>query len=348
MKKVVIINLILVLAVLVFSSYLFQKFTKDPIIKAWGVLRPDKRLGWIQKSELNHHDFANSSISTNSLGFRNGPEVTFENSSTFVFGPSSAFGWGVDNTQTFSSLLTQGGEKTYNLSVIGFSVFQGQLLLNSLPKEVLQKKHWVVAYGINDLDYFRFYDRHNFSDEVFFSRNRIYGFIEDITARSNLLFLALRIYLDFPFYAQCRIASDLKTRVPINKFVEHLQNFYTLAKQLQSRITIVNTAYRLPVSYQNKTNTLPDYTKSIFLAKNGKCTDAFNNFVNQKVHEPFRIQRDVKVLNAITESFAEANSLTYIHADLLLSDAIHFVDPVHPSSIGHRRLADEIKKRLRP
>ena len=73
----------------------------------------------------------------------------------FVMGDSSSFGWGVDFEKSYPSLLIERLNKAgqqfslKNLSIPGFSSFQGRLLLQELDD--VKEGDWVVlSYGWND------------------------------------------------------------------------------------------------------------------------------------------------------------------------------------------------------
>lgn len=103
--------------------------------------QPDEELGWYPKANVHgRHDKPGSfatTFSTNSQGLRD-TEHEFERepgiSRVVVLGDSFAWGFGVDDHQTFSSVLDSALEATevINLGVTGYTLRQEAMLLNRL------------------------------------------------------------------------------------------------------------------------------------------------------------------------------------------------------------------------
>ncbi|MCM2267016.1 MAG: SGNH/GDSL hydrolase family protein [Elusimicrobiales bacterium] len=126
------------------------------------VLRQDPELFWTQKRGLRAR-FAGAPLRTNSLGWRGGePAGAGGGPRIVVMGASPAFGWGVDEALTYAALLEKAllakgvNAQVLNASVIGYSSFQGRKLLAGqvLP---LKPDILIFAYGVNDVDKYRFF-----------------------------------------------------------------------------------------------------------------------------------------------------------------------------------------------
>lgn len=122
-----------------------------------GLVQYDPRLGWRLtpgwRGRHTHHDF-DVSYTIDPSGFRFDPAQPKEKRGRLiaVVGDSFTFGLGVNDDQTFVSLLNQKGTNTYlNLAIPGYSNDQEALLIEDEmptrhPDEVL-----LVAYVGNDL-----------------------------------------------------------------------------------------------------------------------------------------------------------------------------------------------------
>ena len=197
---------LLLIASLEFISYLIIPDTKlselELILK---VLEKDPVLFWRQRPDLDVL-FQGVKVRTGDRDFR-GPKFDLKKSgNTFrivCLGPSSTFGWGIENTGTYVYLL---GEligsagvssrkvEVINAGVIGYSSCQGKLLLKNdilrLDPDII-----IVAYLINDIDKHRFYRSNGKADNELGEENKILVWVENVLERSNLCRLLKRILL---------------------------------------------------------------------------------------------------------------------------------------------------------
>lgn len=125
-----------------------------------GLLLHDKLLGWKLRPHWNgnhlHKDF-NVRYSINSEGFRSATKPLTTSNTVAVFGDSFTFGIGVNQTETFVSLLNQEVERTnnpiqfVNYGVPGYSTDQEYLLLQERSGLSSIGNVLVVVYLGNDL-----------------------------------------------------------------------------------------------------------------------------------------------------------------------------------------------------
>jgi len=136
-----------------------------------GILQVDGVLGWKQRAHL-HTTFLGLPLSTNELGWRIALPADQATTSVLILGPSSTFGWGVAEEDTYSAQLqTLVGASTtvLNAGEIGFSTYQGMKLYQEPAVASLRPAAVVIAYGVNDLDRSRFYFQSDDTDEQAFS-----------------------------------------------------------------------------------------------------------------------------------------------------------------------------------
>jgi lysophospholipase L1-like esterase len=164
---------------------LFAEFflKRDRLETILSVLKRDRELIWTMRPNLKT-EFFGAEISTDAQGFRlngsafNERQVNSGSNAENPFrvitlGASPSFGWGVADHQTYSARL-EGALKgklpgrtsvsVLNASVIGYSSQQGRLLFE---KNI---HRWrpdlvIVAYGINDVDSYRFFSDDGASDK---------------------------------------------------------------------------------------------------------------------------------------------------------------------------------------
>ncbi len=199
----VIVSLFAWLVLFEFAAAYWVARWGDPLDKVKQVLVADGKLGWRQKKDFNGK-FLDVSLKTNELGLRGNPLGEFSKASKNIvlLGPSSTFGWGVEESKTYASLLQKilrnkhPGSKIYTLNAgqIGFSSWQGLYFfkdgkLNALKIDVL-----VIAYGVNDVDKFRFFYTSPLSDKEEFGvpKNVQEISLQNILLKSNFLNLLSR------------------------------------------------------------------------------------------------------------------------------------------------------------
>ncbi len=122
-----------------------------------GMIRYDPQWGWRLMpgwtGTHRHRDFT-VRYRINERGFRLDPAQPAHRRGRVVavVGDSFAFGLGVNDEETFTSLLNRGWSNTYlNLSVPGYSTDQQALLIESVLPEYRPDELWLVVYVGNDL-----------------------------------------------------------------------------------------------------------------------------------------------------------------------------------------------------
>lgn len=94
-------------------------------------------------------------ITINDFGLRNPDPITKANDRIWVVGDSMTFGWGVEQQQMYSSLITNlSGQQTYNVASPGTSVCGYRALVDRMPKNV--KPNAVVVGLVLENDVLRY------------------------------------------------------------------------------------------------------------------------------------------------------------------------------------------------
>jgi len=122
-----------------------------------GFIRYDPRLGWRLtpgwRGAHRHHDFA-VRYAINESGYRSDPALPADRRGRLiaVVGDSFTFGLGVNDGETFVSLLNRDGPNSYlNLSIPGFSTDQQALLIEDELPRLRPDEVWLAVYVGNDL-----------------------------------------------------------------------------------------------------------------------------------------------------------------------------------------------------
>lgn len=137
-------------------------YKESRIDKITKIIYPHPEKFWIGRPDY-RGDFFGAYVNHNNSGLREERESVEPD--ILVMGGSPSYGWGVEKENTYSFLIQKElGNKVLNASVIGYSSFQGKLLL----KELLSKyrpKSVILSYVINDIDRYRFLRNSALSDK---------------------------------------------------------------------------------------------------------------------------------------------------------------------------------------
>ena len=237
----------------------------------------------------------------------------------YVLGDSSSFGWGVDYEKTYSSLLVEKLNtssvrfKLRNLSLPGFSSFQGKLLWQGLDE--VKNGDWVIlSFGWNDSYPSLQTDRRQFE-----SRNSLMGKI-NWNMRQTLLFRWMRTWRlpepDFEYKEGAR-------RVPLTQYRENLAALIEAVREKGAKPVLVSVC------------NFAEYQDTAKQTANNKKIPFFN-FPSEL--EPF--------LSTVHDRFPD-QFVTYfeaygegMEANPML--AFLFPDRCHPNEIGHGLMAEVI------
>ncbi len=354
----IIFQLIILIVFFSLGSAYYLKNSPNPLYRAIRIITPDATLGWRQKSNLDTI-FEAATVTTDVHGFRIYDDEKNSHSNKpisdyiLTLGPSSAFGWGVEGHETYSSIVANKlGLKPMNASGIGHSIHQGTLQLNQIMTNDGRMKHVryaLIAYGVNDLDKFRFFDSYSNKDKDYFQTFNVSELDKAIYqySFSSLIHLAWR---KFSYQKSCQHLENIEPRVPWIDFEKQLLNMITSLTKMNIKVVILNTPFLL----KNKMTTFNSnmieqlYKEVEFKARNKQCESAHEIFLKAKVLEPNNILEQVQIFNGKLKKLANEKSWTYIDSFTLLKDnPTMFYDPVHPSKNGHHLLANEMIKALR-
>lgn len=321
-------------------SYFFLKYSSNPLYRARRILRFSSELGWMQKPNLDT-TFEGQPVYTDENGYRRNANLN-TNPVMLTLGPSSAFGWGVSAEETYTSLVGKRVGSPLNASGIGHTLYQGSIIWRSLytmnPKIVL------IAYGVNDLDKFRFFDTASSADREYFSESLKPGFFDSIDLNiTNVLSLALNLAKQ---QSSCDKLKQTSVRVPWNEFQEMLRKLLREMRMRHVTPVLINTAYYLKSPRPEfKIETIEnEYAKASSFAREGKCKEAFESLKIARSWEPENILYQVQIFNQELAKLAAEENVPLIDAFSLLKEEPlkMFYDPVHPSAEGHKKIAGQI------
>lgn len=328
--------------------YLFLIKTENPLYRARKILQFDSELGWRQKSNLNT-TFETAHVTTNDLGFRTGTNSTETPSDVqlLTLGPSSAFGWGVEADDAYTAQLNL---KYMNTSGIGYGIAQGYKTWVSHVKNTFHPKYILIAFGVNDLDKYRFYDSEPIDDVEYFGKNHDVDTLNNLSRFSNFFTVVSLAIQQSKYTSQCDHLTKTVQRASWSQFEEKLTALIAELKEQKITPILINTAYFL---YKRNT----DYTRVKIemaykeveqLAQEKNCKAALEKLAYAKSLEPERVLEDVKTFNESLKTYSVAHQVKYVDAYSELSDLpdskSYFYDPVHPSKEGHKKMAGQILK----
>jgi hypothetical protein len=347
------LQILLSLILLEGISYFFLTHSANPLYRARRILQVDGQLGWRQQFQLNT-TFESKPLWTDQRGFRiNSPRdiVRPQDAELITLGPSSAFGWGVAGDETYTSLTAEAVKlRALNASEIGYSSLQGQRLYQQYFTELPRARVALIAYGINDLDRFRFFAESFENDSDFFARAPFHFPLLTRAAKlSALLSLVSLGSQELAYHWDCRPLALIQQRSGIDKSMDVLKELIAHLREQRITPVLINTPYHLRQKNSDFDRHLMsrDYSQAQLAARAGNCSEALASLQQAKAQEPERIAQDVQLFNIALRDFSEESRVSLIDAYRLLDTADadkNFVDPVHPSALGHRIISRQVIK----
>ncbi len=231
-------------------------FRKDcELEKIVSILNRDPVIFWRQRSNLDVL-FHGVKIHTDAWGLRN-QKLNLkkkENSLRIIcLGPSSTFGWGVENEKTYPYLLEKIIKSEHadfqdieviNAGVIGYSSYQGKVFIK---KNILQFKPdiIIVSYLINDIDKYRFYRSNGKADKDLGEENKLSVWLENIFERSKLYRALKKVLLygrkNFGYDGDKRGIYFERRRVSENDYSVNLNEIINIAEASDIKVVFLNT-----------------------------------------------------------------------------------------------------------
>lgn len=327
------------------------------------LLQADADLGWKQKAFLKT-TFFGTAVETNEWGWRTFPISEFqrEGRRILVLGPSSTFGWGVEADQTYAHLIGKRLEAlSLNAGEIGYSTFQGLRLLEMVIAEGWRFDDVVFAYGVNDVDRFRFYFQSARSDAQEFAVRPPEGAVRGqnlVNATSlGIVLLKTAAFLKAVIAPGSGRLQGMENdpvpplRVSETEFRENLVQFVRRAKELGMRPVLLSSGFHLPAPSEGDSGENESlYRSSAEAFARGDAKAGSRLFEEARQREPLRVRRDIIRFNQVVREVArqESTILGDVEAWFTGQDqAALFVDPVHPSAEGHRQIAEKLSALLK-
>ncbi len=226
------------------------------------ILEADATLGWKQRPNLDT-TFLSIPLQTNEAGWRTHPLSVQPSAGplVLVLGPSSTFGWGVAQADTYSSqlealLASSTPAEVLNAGEIGYSTDQGVRLFSQSPADTLKPAVVVIAYGVNDLDRSRFYFQSSKTDAQEFSQpesSKEVGAINTLYSSALLDTLintagALRSSFSMPPVPAYPADPVPGVRVPADDFAANIRSLIQTARSRGAAPVLLSTVVDLPAT----------------------------------------------------------------------------------------------------
>jgi hypothetical protein len=267
-----------------------------------------------------------------------------------VFGPSSAMGWGVTQEETYAKRLQARlpeGRLVLNFSQIGHTILQGRRLFEEAEaaNPAPLARTILLAYGINELDRYRFFGKAGISDREYLQEiSRQPATIFSSLLHSSFFSLLHRAGQELVARATCPPDQPIRPRVDFAEFEGELVSFVRRIRETGSFPMLLDTGIHYGIEPSESLALKSDflYEEGVDLARRHWCANAKQVLAEARELEVFRIVRDAKRINKIVRRVGKEESVPVIMiSQLPLRAPEHFVDPVHFSALGHQKIADE-------
>ena len=266
-------------------------------------------------------------ITINDFGLRNPEPITEADNRAWIFGDSMTFGWGVEQQQMYSSLVTNfSGVQTYNIASPGTNVCGYRALLDRMPENLNPTAIVVGLVLENDVL------RYNCASMARKSKDNT-TFFQPITFIKFKRFISSHFALyNFISVSLKRIPSIERVLIKIGLITEpHLDSQNNLESQLDFRIAI--TVKELV----NLKSQLPEDTPVAILIIPARFEIKDSSIYHKKLRE--KIITSLNKLNITTidpiEGFLKKGFA-----------ATHFPHDGHWNALGHKIAATAVSKWL--
>ena len=269
-------------------------------------------------------------ININSFGFREVETIDRANGRIWVIGDSMAFGWGVEENERYSSVLSNLiGEKTYNLAspgtdLCGYQAIVAQLPINLVPKSVILGL--ILENDVNQYeckkDAVKWHQKNNFikNDGInLLSFNELKVLLTNNLALYNFFTVSLKrvallknIFISLGLIKKPHIFNIIATKTEIHSLI------------VSSIKEITNLKSMLP----------PDIPFYVLLAPTRleiRDSDANSRFLRETITEKLS-----KIGISVIDPFEAFKNIGF--------NSTHFTHDGHWSKVGHELAAKEIAK----
>lgn len=339
-----------------YGARLWIQYAGDPLDRARLVMQPDPKLLWRMRPSFDGL-FEKVSLKTDAFSHRISakPQPTLGTLSPgdwVVLGPSSAFGWGVEFEDTYASVATKHQNvAVFNTAQIGYGIQQGLRQYDALRPELQKSKHTIlVAFGVNDVDRFRFFGRSGISDHDFFADSAAIDALntEYWIYRAAFPSMFFRILQEMTFKLGCPPAEVLAPRNSEQGFINDLDLLLSKISADGHKSVIIDSPMHYPFEPDEQLAQAAEenFKKSAAAAKSGNCTQARDFFSTARRDEPHRVSFAIRSLNIAIQKYVEQQTIQnrpiLIQASRQLVSPLDFVDPIHFSQLGHKKIAGEL------
>ena len=346
------ISILVVMAIEVSVRFFYPETRLDKITK---IIEPHSIRFWRGKPHFKD-EFFDAYVEHNSLGLRAREDIS--DTDILVLGASPSYGWGVEFEKIYSSLLEQIlNVKVTNASNIGYSSFQGNLLLNDILK-FTKPKIVLIAYVINDVDRYRFFSNNQQSDiEVKYSEStNTRQFIENNYFTGKLLRNLLSSEEQLPTPGKVRV-NETEYRLNISEMIKIVRSSGSVPILLKMPVMLHES--NISVSFENylKRVNCKQYLNSdeklyACLRKNeGESGHKFSLNELRKVMAMNSSRRTIEYHN-ILDRLAEKLNIPIVNPVNIFHESDEYLfldenlDPIHPNSKGHKIIAELIIKEI--
>jgi lysophospholipase L1-like esterase len=276
----------------------------------------------------------NYSIDTNSIGLRNRElEKSANKKKVICLGDSITFGWNVDQNLTYPIHLEwllnakyPGQFEVVNAGVPGYTSRQG-LVFYAKKLRKLKPAFVIISFGANDSTFAPIPDKNSIRYKSasavlheLLSFSRIYTLL-----RGSMLPLKKSLFL----YNVPTVNNELVARVsPMDYYGNLVELLNEIAKDGCKPILLTTTEEN---EYSKKMDMIAK-EKNIMLVK------GYLTILSHK-KEIFTDRRFINLRRLYVDLLGEPNLMAY-------PDYFLFVDPVHPSAIGHKIIAEKLFEKI--
>lgn len=335
----------LILSAFELGARVVVKCFGHPYEKSWFLLKQDPDLGWRQRPNL-ETTFLDGHVETNHYGMRDVDLNQFSDRKTniLILGPSSTFGWGVSQAETYSAFLQEELDKTtnqakattykvWNAGQIGFTTLQGLKFFKS-DLSAYKFDYVILAYGLNEQDHYRFFRQTERGDISEFENAEPANIIFDSFFLRHLLFKMRDLTW------RCPAKPTMKTRLTWQDFLKFAPGQLS---QINAKKIFLTTSIRPVDGDFSQAKYEDQFSKVIQNVDQKNCAEANRELKKLNELEVLRVKKDVGEWNSALKTWSAESSHDLVDLNSLSLESADFVDPVHFSVVGNRKIGKLLK-----
>lgn len=234
-----------------------------------------------------------------------------------------------------------------NLSAIGYSSSQGVLVAkNFMTAPHKNIKYSLISFGVNDLDFIRFFGN-SFASDAVYLKTPTTSFLEKLAQFSHFFNLSSLVLRDSFLLFDCSRLTDLQPRVSTEEFKTNILKIINISRNIGTTPVLINTMLSAKAKGEKTLEYLNPHLNVIKeLAAKGRCSESISSLSKYREQDALYLRQKIENINLELSQISRDHQIPLVDAFNILNQTEDFIDPIHPSRAGHQKLSLALAKAL--